>query len=59
MMKTNFDRYLEEQLKDPAFAARFVRAGEAWDAALDLAALRRTERNSRRQNERKDKMTGK
>jgi hypothetical protein len=32
MKKTNFDRYLEEQLKEPAFAARFERAGEAWDA---------------------------
>lgn len=39
-MKTNFDRYLEEQLKDPAFAARFERAGEAWDVALQIAALR-------------------
>jgi len=26
MKKTNFDRYLDEQLKDPAFAARFKRA---------------------------------
>ena len=41
MKKTNFDRYLEEQLKDPAFAARFERAGEAWDVALQIAALRR------------------
>lgn len=40
MKKTNFDRYLEEQLKDPAFAARFECAGEAWDVALQLAALR-------------------
>ena len=40
MKKTNFDRYLEEQLKDPAFAARFERAGEAWDVALQVAALR-------------------
>jgi transcriptional regulator with XRE-family HTH domain len=38
--KTNFDRYLEKQLKDPAFAARFERAGEAWDVALQIAALR-------------------
>jgi hypothetical protein len=37
-MKTNFDRYLEKQLKDPAFAARFERAGEAWDVALQIAA---------------------
>ncbi len=40
MKKTNFDRYLEEQLKDPAFAGRFKRAGEAWDVALQIAALR-------------------
>ena len=40
MKKTNFDRYLEEQLKDPVFAARFKRAGEAWDVALQIAVLR-------------------
>jgi transcriptional regulator with XRE-family HTH domain len=40
MKKTNFDRYLEEQMKDPAFAERFKRAGEAWDVALQIAALR-------------------
>jgi transcriptional regulator with XRE-family HTH domain len=40
MRKTNFDLYLEEQLKDPIFAERFERAGEAWDVALQLAALR-------------------
>ena len=40
MKKTNFDRYLEEQLKNPDFAARFRRAGEAWDVALQLSALR-------------------
>ncbi len=42
MKKTNFDRYLEEQLKDEEFAMRFHRAGEAWDIALQLAALRKT-----------------
>ncbi len=41
MKKTNFDSYLEEQLADPEFAARFERAGEAWDVALQIAALRR------------------
>jgi len=41
MKKTNFDRYLDEQLQDPAFATRFKRAGEAWDVALQIAALRR------------------
>lgn len=40
MSKTNFDIFLEEQLKDPDFAERFKRAGEAWDIALQLAALR-------------------
>jgi len=40
MKKTNFDRYLAEQMEDPAFAARFEQAGEAWDVALQLAALR-------------------
>lgn len=40
MKKTNFDRYLETQLQDAAFAARFEQAGEAWDVALQLAALR-------------------
>ena len=40
MKKTNFDKYLEEQLKDRSFAARFDRAGEAWDVALQIAALR-------------------
>ena len=40
MKNTNFDRYLAEQMQDPAFAARFQQAGEAWDVALQLAALR-------------------
>jgi transcriptional regulator with XRE-family HTH domain len=40
MKKTNFDRHLEEQLRDPNFAERFKRAGEAWDVALQIAALR-------------------
>ncbi len=41
MKKTNFDKYLEKQLKDRSFAARFERAGQAWDVALQIAALRR------------------
>jgi DNA-binding XRE family transcriptional regulator len=41
MKKTSFDGYLEEQMRDPTFAASFRRAGKAWDAALKLAALRR------------------
>jgi transcriptional regulator with XRE-family HTH domain len=40
MKKTNFDRYLQKQLQDPTFADRFKKAGEAWDIALQIAALR-------------------
>ena len=40
MKKTNFDRYLKQQMKDPAFAARFEQAGEAWDVSIQLATLR-------------------
>ncbi len=39
--KTNFDLYLEEQLKDPVFAEKFRKAGEAWDIAIQLVSLRR------------------
>jgi len=39
--KTNFDKYLDEQMKDKDFAARFKKAGEAWDIALKLAVLRK------------------
>ena len=41
MRKTNLDRYLAEQLRDPAFAERFQQACEAWDVALQIAALRK------------------
>jgi transcriptional regulator with XRE-family HTH domain len=41
MSITNFDRYLAEQLQDRDFAERFARAGEAWDVALQIAALRK------------------
>ncbi len=41
MNKTNFDSYLEQQMQDPEFAARFNRAGEAWDVALQITDLRR------------------
>ena len=40
--RTNFDIYLEQQLKDPDFTKRFKKAGEAWDVALKLASLRKT-----------------
>ncbi|SPD73995.1 putative Transcriptional regulator (Modular protein) [uncultured Desulfobacterium sp.] len=39
--RTNFDKYLEEQLKDRDFAERFKSAGNAWDIALQIAALRK------------------
>jgi len=38
--QTNFDRYLERKLQDPDFRARFEAADQAWDIALQLAALR-------------------
>jgi transcriptional regulator with XRE-family HTH domain len=41
MKKTNFDRYPEEQLRNPVFTTRFEQAGEAWDVALQIAALRK------------------
>lgn len=40
MLETNFDQYLNEQLKAAEFAGRFERAGEAWDVAMQLTALR-------------------
>jgi len=40
MKKTDFDQYLEEQLQDPAMAVRIEQAGDAWDVALQIAALR-------------------
>ena len=39
--QTNFDEYLEKQLKNADFAERFKNAGQAWDVALQLASLRR------------------
>ena len=40
MKKTNFDQYLEEQLKDPEFAERFASAGKAWELTIEIARLR-------------------
>ncbi len=40
MNKSNFDVYLAKQLADPMFAARLKKAGEAWDVALQIVALR-------------------
>jgi DNA-binding XRE family transcriptional regulator len=39
--RINFDRYLQDQLRDPDFTLRFKEAGEAWDLAIQLAALRK------------------
>ncbi len=47
--KTNFDKYLEAQLQDKEFAARFKKAGEAWDIAIKLAALRKESRLSQKE----------
>jgi transcriptional regulator with XRE-family HTH domain len=41
MKKTNFDQYLEQQLRDPEIASLLERSGEAWDVALQIAELRR------------------
>lgn len=38
--KTNFDLFLEEQMRDPDFVERFERAGEAWDVAIQIVAMR-------------------
>ena len=39
--KTNFDKYLEAQFKNQDFAERFKKAGDAWEIALQIAALRK------------------
>lgn len=39
--QTKFDLYLEKRLKDKDFAERFKKAGEAWDIALQISALRK------------------
>jgi transcriptional regulator with XRE-family HTH domain len=39
--KTKFDLYLEEQLKDPGFAQKFIKSGKAWDLAIQLVSLRK------------------
>jgi transcriptional regulator with XRE-family HTH domain len=46
---TNFDIYLKEQMKDPDFAERFKKAGEAWDVAVKLASLRKASGLSQKQ----------
>ena len=39
--KTNFDKYIEDQLEDPDFVTRFEQAGKAWDIAIKMAVLRK------------------
>jgi transcriptional regulator with XRE-family HTH domain len=41
MKKTNFNNYLNEQMRDQVFSARSEQAGEAWDVALQITALRK------------------
>jgi hypothetical protein len=43
--QTNFDIYLEEQLKDLDFAERFGKAGETWDRAMKPDILRYREKD--------------
>lgn len=38
--ETNFDRYLARKRTDAQFSAAFAEADQAWDIALQLAALR-------------------
>ena len=38
--ETNFDRYLARKRTDAQFSAAFADADQAWDIALQLAALR-------------------
>ncbi|MCG3199031.1 MAG: hypothetical protein GHCLOJNM_03539 [bacterium] len=40
MRKTNFDKYVEDQLRDPHFRAKFDEADRAWDVAIQLVELR-------------------
>jgi len=53
MKKTNFDVYLEERLKEPEFVRRYKQAGEAWDIALQITALREKAGLSQRELARK------
>ncbi len=48
-MKTNFDKYLKEQLKNPDFSERFKKAGEAWDIAIQLTKLREEQNLSQKE----------
>lgn len=41
MTRTNFDRFLEQELQDSDFREQFEQAGRAWEVALQLVALRK------------------
>ena len=47
--KTNFDIFLEDQLQDLEFKKRFEQAGEAWEVAIQLTALRKARGLSQKQ----------
>lgn len=45
MKKTNFDAYLEAQLKEPGFAKRFKREEEVWARVMAVVvSLKRKKR---------------
>ena len=49
--KTNFDRYLEEHLKDPDFAERFRKAADAWDEVIQESNARDTKKCAKSQGQ--------
>lgn len=51
--KTNFDRYLDEQMRDWEFAERFRQTGEAWEVSLQLAVRSTASEPARSRAERK------
>ncbi len=54
MKKTNFDRYLEDQMQDPRFAARFERAGGDFDPFIGERLLLRWTHRARRRRTARD-----
>ena len=51
--RTNFDVYLNDQLRNPDFAGRFKKAGESWEGAIQLAELRKKSRLYKKEMTRK------
>ena len=49
MTETNFDRYLARKLENEDFRRRFEEADQAWDIALQLAALRKARQLTQQQ----------